>query len=197
MPKKKKIPEKVQVVLDAFNLKAQGLLDTIKDLPNYIQYNTDSSDIGITTILNRTKPEFNILLAPPMSGKKSLSCILTLRKGYTTIMVKDLVAQASRIPNERGKIIDRYLKSKTTIPLNITLELIKESIYTSENNKILIVGYPWCVSEGTPTIQEQVIALERLGHLRNVIGLEGDGKVRESRTNDKVQFLRDESKIRK
>ncbi len=76
--------------------------------------------------------------------------------GYARLRVTHLLRAEAESGSVVGNVIASALSSKRTVPLNATLYVIRQAIAQSPARRFLLDGYPRVVSDGYPTVQDQV-----------------------------------------
>lgn len=184
-PKKKKIPANVEKVLNEFNDKYSILYNKIKENERFYKEVDLNNDRSLTGIIDEMKPEINLLISPVGCLKTEVCTMLTLQKGYEYIKVTNILQEASEIDDEQGMVIRECFMKRKTVPTVITLSILRKAILRSEFHKFIIDGYPRTVSDGTPTVHEQVEALEKeIGKINIVFSFSADKTKRQTRMEE-------------
>lgn len=183
--KKKKIPANVEKVLNEWTDRYGALYETIKEKEAFYKEVNINNDRSILNITEEMKPEIILLVSPVGCLKTEVCTMITLQKGYEYIKLTNILREAGEIDNERGRVISECFKKKQTVPTVITLEVLHEAILRSQSNKFVIDGYPRTVSDGTPTVHEQVESLEKdIGKIKVVLSFMGNTDKRQTRMNN-------------
>ncbi len=83
--------------------------------------------------------------------------------GYARLRITHLLREEAASGSAIGNVIAAALDAKRTVPLPATLAVIRKAIADSPARRFLLDGYPRVVSDGYPTVQDQVRLLVGLG----------------------------------
>lgn len=84
-----------------------------------------------------------IFIAPPAAGKGTQSKLLSEAYNIPHISLGDIMREARNPNTEVGKIIIKCQDERALVPLNITLDLLKERLAKSDcNNGYILDGFP-------------------------------------------------------
>ncbi|KAG6418140.1 hypothetical protein SASPL_120339 [Salvia splendens] len=104
----------------------------------------------------RRKPFVTFVLGSgPGSGKGTQCTRIVNTFGFTHLSVGDLLRKEIYSDSENGSMILDTIKEGKIVPSEVTVKLIKKAIEASENNRILVDGFP--------RSEENRIAYERVG----------------------------------
>ena len=125
-----------------------------------------------------------ILIAPPAAGKGTLASLISEKYNIPTISVGELMRQARDPETEIGRIIIQCQDNRTLVPLDITLELLKERITKEDcNNGYILDGFPRSIEQAN-AYQE---ILNQLGRdLGMVVFLDIDKELALKRTMSRI-----------
>ena len=96
-----------------------------------------------------------IFIAPPAAGKGTQSKLISQTYNIPHISIGDIMREARNPNTEVGKIIIKCQDERVLVPLNITLDLIKERLAKEDCND----GY---ILDGFPRSLEQAYEYEKI-----------------------------------
>ncbi|RLM74543.1 uncharacterized protein C2845_PM15G00060 [Panicum miliaceum] len=102
---------------------------------------------------NSQKPFIAFVLGGPGSGKGTQCTKIASDFGFAHLSAGDLLRHEIASGSEKGELILDIIKEGRIVPSEITVELIRKAMETSNANKVLIDGFPRC--------EENRIAFER------------------------------------
>ncbi|KAG2564641.1 hypothetical protein PVAP13_7NG086400 [Panicum virgatum] len=103
---------------------------------------------------NSQKPFIAFVLGGPGSGKGTQCTKIASDFGFAHLSAGDLLRHEIASGSEKGELILDTIKEGRIVPSEITVELIRKAMETSNANKVLIDGFPRC--------EENRIAFERI-----------------------------------
>lgn len=84
-----------------------------------------------------------IFIAPPAAGKGTQSKLISQTYNIPHISIGDIMREARNPDTEVGKIIIKCQDERALVPLNITLDLMKERLTKEDcNNGYILDGFP-------------------------------------------------------
>lgn len=84
-----------------------------------------------------------IFIAPPAAGKGTQSKLISQNYNIPHISIGDIMREARNPDTEVGKIIIKCQDERALVPLNITLDLMKERLTKEDcNNGYILDGFP-------------------------------------------------------
>jgi UMP-CMP kinase len=93
--------------------------------------------------------------------------------GYARLRVTHLLRAEVATGSSLGATIHTALTACRTVPIDATLAVIRNAIARSPAKKFLIDGFPRVVSDGFPSVQDQVFAFEdAVAPIRGVVVLD-------------------------
>jgi adenylate kinase family enzyme len=101
-------------------------------------------------------PHINILLhvGGPGSGKGTQCVRIASDFGFAHLSAGDLLRSEISTGSEKGELILNIIKEGKIVPSEITVELIRKAMESSDAKRVLIDGFPRC--------EENRIAFERI-----------------------------------
>ncbi|KAL1558874.1 UMP-CMP kinase-like isoform X1 [Salvia divinorum] len=129
-----------------------------------VAYGFNACQVFSTGLLNpaedavsgaRRKPFVTFVLGGPGSGKGTQCTRIVNTFGFTHLSVGDLLRKEIYSDSENGSMILDTIKEGKIVPSEVTVKLIKKAIEASENNRILVDGFP--------RSEENRVAYERVG----------------------------------
>jgi adenylate kinase len=128
------------------------------------------------------QPELVVLCGATGSGRGEFTSRAGLSLGYETLRVPKLLAQEASHGTERGKALKQAIDKHRTAPVKETVEVIREAIAKSRAHRFILDGFPRLVSEGFPSVHDQVFALEEgIGPVRGCVCLDAHVAQRKAR----------------
>ncbi|XP_057798366.1 UMP-CMP kinase-like isoform X2 [Salvia miltiorrhiza] len=106
----------------------------------------------------RRKPFITFVLGGPGSGKGTQCTRIVNAFGFTHLSVGDLLRKEIYSNSENGSMILDTIKEGKIVPSEVTVKLIKNAIEASQNNRILVDGFPR--SEENRIAYERVVRAE-------------------------------------
>ncbi|KAL6885552.1 hypothetical protein ACP4OV_010331 [Aristida adscensionis] len=100
------------------------------------------------------RPFIAFVLGGPGSGKGTQCTKIALDFGFAHLSAGDLLRHEISSGSEKGELILEIIKEGRIVPSEITVELIRKAMETSNSSKVLIDGFPRC--------EENRIAFERI-----------------------------------
>ncbi|CAN6338935.1 unnamed protein product [Urochloa humidicola] len=100
------------------------------------------------------KPFVAFVLGGPGSGKGTQCTKIASDFGFAHLSAGDLLRHEIASGSEKGELILDIIKEGRIVPSEITVELIRKAMETSNSSKVLIDGFPRC--------EENRIAFERI-----------------------------------
>jgi len=128
------------------------------------------------------QPHIVLLVGSAGSGRGEFARRAGKSYGYARLRVTHLLRAEASTGSALGVTIATALEAKRTVPIDATLKVIKDAIARSPAKKFLIDGFPRIVSDGFPSVQDQVFAFEEfIGPIRSVVVLEASVAARVAR----------------
>ncbi|BAS87534.1 uMP-CMP kinase 2 isoform 2 [Oryza sativa Japonica Group] len=101
-----------------------------------------------------TKPFIAFVLGGPGSGKGTQCVRIASDFGFAHLSAGDLLRSEISTGSEKGELILNIIKEGKIVPSEITVELIRKAMESSDAKRVLIDGFPRC--------EENRIAFERI-----------------------------------
>ena len=109
------------------------------------ELNVDSSVLHgahVVDYAKRKKPAVMFVLGGPGAGKGTQCAKLSEKYGMVHLSAGDLLRNARDSGSENGRLIEGILKEGGIVPVQITLDLLKEEIMSTSCSRFLIDGFP-------------------------------------------------------
>lgn len=103
---------------------------------------SDAHGAGTIDYTRKKKPAVMFVLGGPGAGKGTQCAKLSEKYGMVHLSAGDLLRAARDSGSENGKLIDKLLKEGSIVPVQITLDLLKEEIMSTSCSRFLIDGFP-------------------------------------------------------
>ena len=103
---------------------------------------SDAHGIGKVDYTKKKKPTVMFVLGGPGAGKGTQCTKLSEKYGMVHLSAGDLLRSARDSGSKNGQLIDRILKEGKIVPVQITLDLLKEAIMSHSCSRFLIDGFP-------------------------------------------------------
>lgn len=103
---------------------------------------SDAHGAGTIDYTRKKKPAVMFVLGGPGAGKGTQCTKLSEKYGMVHLSAGDLLRSARDSGSENGKLIDKLLKEGSIVPVQITLDLLKEEIMSTSCSRFLIDGFP-------------------------------------------------------
>uniref|UniRef100_A0A5B6YV83 UMP-CMP kinase n=1 Tax=Davidia involucrata TaxID=16924 RepID=A0A5B6YV83_DAVIN len=107
---------------------------------------------------NKKTPFITFVLGGPGSGKGTQCAKIVETFGFTHLSAGDLLRKEISSNSENGMMILNTIKEGKIVPSEMTVKLIQRAIESSENDKLLIDGFPR--SEENRMTYERIIGAE-------------------------------------
>ena len=121
------------------------------------------------------QPEFVVLLGASGSGRGSFSSMAGKQLGYHRLRVTHLLKEEAELESDSPYSEDIKLAFATnrTAPLDATIHVIRNAVQRSHAQRFILDGFPRVVSQGYPSVQDMVFAVEsELGRIRGAVVLD-------------------------
>eukprot|EP01138_Halocafeteria_seosinensis_P007411 gb/GECG01007576.1/.p1 GENE.gb/GECG01007576.1/~~gb/GECG01007576.1/.p1 ORF type:complete len:1604 (+),score=244.01 gb/GECG01007576.1/:1-4812(+) len=121
------------------------------------------------------QPELIVLLGASGSGRGTFSSIAGKKLGYHRLRVTYLLKEEAELGSDSPYSEDIKLSFETnrTAPLEATIYVINKAIQRCHAQRFILDGFPRVVSEGFPSAQDMVFALEsEVGRIRGAVVLD-------------------------
>ena len=154
--------------------RARGLVRTVSTAP--------APDEVYSEVRGGFHKHIVVLLGSSGSGRGEFVLRAGRELGYEHVKVTELLAEEAARGSPVGHEIAASLAAHRTAPIGATVTVIAAAMRASTARRFLLVGCPRVVSDGFPSVHDQVYELEtRLGGVRAAIALEADMTTRRAR----------------
>lgn len=141
-------------------------------------------------------PELVLVSGCTGTGRGTLATNLGKNLGFTRLRMTQLLEQASGDDTPTGDTIRDAIRNKRTVPIELTINIIKRAILESGNSRFILDGFPRVVSAGYPLAHDQVVALEEsIAPVKAVLHLDATEETRVVRSGGDLDAVKEASEV--
>jgi UMP-CMP kinase len=114
------------------------------------------------SMISTRAPKVLFVLGGPAAGKGTQCIKLSNEYGMTHLSAGELLREEIATGSSNGKLIETYLKEGKIVPVQITLDLLREKMQSVSCNRFLVDGFPrnWDNVRGWESCMSEICEVE-------------------------------------